>query len=167
MNVAETNVKIRPMALTDLKAILDIHRKLEAAEKYSTYKQFTVRKIFGMSPEESEPANSPDILEVAKLINLGVVAETEGTMCGFAVGRQTYLAEFDIVEGEIAIIGVDPDYQRKGVASLLVNAICDLLKSKGVHSVRIGVVPDDSDLMAFFERMGFTGQRLLYLSKIL
>jgi len=167
MNAAKSNVKIRPMSLLDLKAIFDIHQKLEAEKKFTTYKQFTVRKIFGMSTEEADLKKRPDILEVAKLINLGLVAESEGTVCGFVVGRQTYLAEFDIEEGEIAIIGVDPDYQRKGIASMLIDAICDLLLSKGVSSVRIGVDPDDSNLLAFFERMGFTGQRLLYLSKTL
>jgi ribosomal protein S18 acetylase RimI-like enzyme len=167
MSNAKLKVKIRPMELLDLRAIFNIHQKLEAAEKFITYKQFTVRKTFGMTTEAVTSAKRPDILEVAKLINLGLVAEYEGNVCGFVVGRQTYIAERDIEEGEIAIIGVDPDYQRKGIANQLVNAICDLLSSKDVYSVRIGIDPDDEDLLAFFERMGFTGQRLLYMSKTL
>lgn len=165
MNADSSNITIRPMEFLDLRAIFEIHKKIEAEEKYPTYKQFHVRKIFGIGAEETTP--KPDILEVAKLIDLGMIAESEGKICGFALGRERYLAEHDIHEGEIAIIGVDPDCRKSGVARKLIDAVCDLLKSKGVTSVRIGIDPEDEDLLAFFERVGFTGQRLLYLSKAL
>jgi ribosomal protein S18 acetylase RimI-like enzyme len=165
MSAAGSDITIRPMEFLDLRAIFDIHKKIEAEELYPTYKQFHVRKIFGIGTEEAPSVKKPDILEVAKLIDLGLVAETQGKVCGFVVGRQRYLAEHDMHEGEIAIIGVDPDCRKSGVASKLVNAICELLESKGVTSIRIGIDPQDKDLLSFFERVGFTGQRLLYLSK--
>ena len=167
MKNSDLRINIRPMQFLDLIAIFDIHKKLEAEEKYPTYKQFTAQKIFGISTEATKSTKRPDILEVAKLIDLGLVAESAGKICGFTVGRQTYLAERDFQEGEIAIIAVDPDCRRNGVATKLVNAICDLLRDKGVDSVRIGVDPQDNDLLAFFEHVGFTGQHLLYLSKTL
>jgi ribosomal protein S18 acetylase RimI-like enzyme len=165
MSANRSDITIRPMEFLDLRAIFEIHKKIEAEEKYPTYKQFHARKIFGMGAEENTPR--PDILEVAKLIDLGMVAESEGKICGFALGRERYLAEHDIHEGEIAIIGVDPDCRKSGVARKLIDAICDLLESRGVNSVRIGIDPEDENLLAFFERVGFTGQRLLYLSKAL
>lgn len=166
MSTAKLQVNIRPMALTDLNRIFAVTQEIGAAKKTSaTYERFTLQKIFGTSIDVTDPAQRPDILEVAKLIDLGLMAECEGEACGFVVGRQTYLAELDIQEGEIAIIGVHPDYRRKGVARKLIDAICDLFISRGVSRVRVGIDPQDKDLLAFFERAGFSGEYLLYLCK--
>ena len=165
MNTSELQVNVRPMALTDLTAIIDIDQKIRTAETPTTYKDFTIRKIFGIGLKEVDPEERPNILEVAKLIDLGFVAETEGSVCGFVVGRQTYLAEHGIQEGEIAIIGVHPDHRGKGIATKLLNSLGDLFRSRGIQRVRMGVDPLDNDMLAFLERTGFSGQRLLYFTK--
>ena len=103
--------------------------------------------------------------EVVKLIDLGFIAISEGKSCGFVVGRQTYLAEYDMQEGEIAMIGVMPGYRGKDVGGKLIDALSDLFRSRGVRRVRIGIDPQDKDLRAFFEHEGFSGQRLIYYSK--
>ncbi len=167
MNTADLDVKIRPMVFVDLGDMFSVAQKIGAAETSATYKRFTLQKLFGVSTKKAGSTQRPDILEVAKLIDLGLIAEAGGRTYGFVVGRQTYLAELDIQEGEIAIIGVHPDYRRRGVAHKLINAICDLFASRGVTRVRIGVDPHDKGLTAFFERAGFSGERILYLSKTL
>ena len=103
--------------------------------------------------------------EVAKLVDFGFVAEVEGTICGFIVGRQTYIAEHEIQEGEIAIIGVESDYRGKGIATKLVDSICGLFRSRGVQQVRAAVDPQDKDLSAFFERRGFRAEQRLHYTK--
>ncbi len=168
MNIAELQVKIRPMVFLDLHTIFSIDEQIRASAKVSmTYKDFTTRQIFGIGTEESNSEKRPNILEVAKLVDLGFVAEAKGTMLGFVVGRQTYLAEREIQEGEIAIFGVHPDYRGKGIATKLINALCDLFRSRGVHRVRIEIDPRDEDLIAFVERSGFTGHHLLQYTKTL
>jgi ribosomal protein S18 acetylase RimI-like enzyme len=167
MNDADLNIKIRPMSFLDLGDLFSVANKIQTTETSATYKKFTLQKLFGVSTKESGSEERPDILEVAKLIDLGLIAECNGSICGFVIGRQVYLAEFGVQEGEIAIIGVHPNYRRKGVAHELIKAINDLFASRGVRLVRIGVNPRDKELTAFFERAGFSGERVLFLSKTL
>lgn len=161
-------IKIRPMAFSDLKEILSIDKAVIDAgtsDRYKevTYRDFNTKKIFGM--EEKDTAKRPDILEVAKLIDLGLVAESEGKICDFVVGRQTYLIERGIQEGEIAIISVHPDCQRSGIGSKLVDSICELFRSRGVRRVRMGIDARDTYLQNFLEREGFNSRRVLYYIK--
>ncbi|MFC1943290.1 GNAT family N-acetyltransferase [Chloroflexota bacterium] len=170
MSTAELQVKIRPMLFSDLKGIFSIDEAIREIERTDigreiTYRDFNTRKIFGMDMEKSDSAERPNILEVAKLIDLGFVAEAEGTICGFVVGRQTYLIEREIQEGEIAIISVHPDYQRKDIGHKLLNAICDLFSSRGVQRVRMGMDPRDGFLQSFLEREGFSSRHLMYYTK--
>lgn len=167
MNAAESNVKVRQMVFLDLEPIFAIDKAIRAGGPSATYSGFTTPQVFGMEMPEPDSAKRPSILEVARLIELGCVAEDRGKTCGFVLGRQTYLAERDIEEGEIAIIGVHPDYQGKGVAGKLVDAICNLFQARGVHRVRIALDPLDISMQAFFERVGFSGQHLLYYHKTL
>ncbi len=161
MNIDASQVKIRPMVFLDLNAIFSIDQQVRASAKIGvTYKDFTTKKIFGISTEESDSENRPNILEVAKLVDLGLVAEAKGTVIGFVLGRQTFLAEREIQEGEIVIIAVHPDYQGKGIAGKLIDALCDLFRSKGVHRVRIGIDPQDKGMIAICKQSGFTGQYL-------
>ncbi len=62
-------------------------------------------------------------------------------------------------------LGVHPDCRGKGVATKLVNSLCDLFRSRGIHRVRVGLDPLDNDMLAFLKRTGFSGQRLLYFTK--
>ena len=165
MSTAESQVKVRPMSLLDLESIFSIDQAIRASEISVTYSGFTTPQMFRM--DQAHPDGRPDILEIAKLADLGLVAESGGNVCGFVLGRQTYLAERDIHEGEIAIIGVHPDYQGKGVAAKLVSSICDLLRSRGARRVRIGLDLKDTKMQGFFERAGFSGQELIYYHKTL
>lgn len=170
MSNTKLQVRIRPMVFSDLKDMLSIDKAIREAETSEThmevtYRDFNTKRIFGMDVKDGDSAKRPDILEVAKLIELGFVAETKGTICGFVVGRQTYLIERGIQEGEIAIVSVHPDYQRNGIGAKLINAICDLFHSRGVHEVRMGIDPRDSYLQHFLERAGFGSRHLLYYTK--
>ena len=166
MSTADSEVRIRPMTFMDLDDIFTVTQEISAAKKISdTYKRFTLEKIFGMDERGTASSQKPDVLEVAKLIDHGLVAQCGGKTCGFVVGRQTYLAELDIQEGEIAIIGVHPDYRGKGVAHRLVDGISDLFLSRGVRRVRVGLIPSDEEMIAFFEKAGFSGEYIMFLSK--
>ena len=165
MSKGETQVRIRPMIFTDLKEVNALDRELRQAGRRVAYKDFTTHKVFGIETQGSETGKRPDMLKVAELMDLGFVAESEGRLCGFIVGRQTYLAETDIQEGEIAIIAVHPDYWGKGVATRLVNALDDLFRSRGLKRVRIPVDPLDEAMIGFLEQSGFSGDPLVYYSK--
>jgi len=153
------------MVFTDLKDVTAIDRVLRKTGTRVAYKDFTTHKIFGIDTEGADTTTRPDMLEMAKLMDLGFVTESEGTLCGFIIGRQMYLAESDIQEGEIAIIAVHPDYWGKGIATKLVDALNDLFRSRGVKRVRIPVDPLDEAMVGFLGRSGFSGDPLVYYSK--
>ena len=167
MHIAELPTRIRNMTFVDLQPIFAIDKRIRESEIPVTYKDLTTQGIFGIEMQQADPAKRPDILEVSKLVDLGLVAESEGQVCGFVVGRQTRLVERGIEEGEIVIVGVDPAYQGKRIAAMLVDSICELFRSRGVNRVRVGLDPIDTKMRSFFDRVGFGGQDLMYYHKTL
>jgi len=99
------------------------------------------------------------------LLELGVVAEIEGHVRGFILGRIAHIGEAATEIGVIPILGVHPDYQRSGIATKLVNGICDKYRSKGIKRIRIDVDRHDKDLLDFVERIGFDAVGLIEYSK--
>ena len=77
-------------------------------------------------------------------------------MVGFIIGgasRWEYGLSEDI--GWIDTIGIDPDYQRKGIAGILFSRMSDNLKKMGVKTINTFVKRRDWKLLKYFERMGF------------
>jgi len=65
----------------------------------------------------------------------------------------------------IQIFGVDPQYQRQGIASKFVQALVDKCRSKKIKLVRVMVDERDSELQGFFKRLGFDRDRYIDYSK--
>ncbi|MFC2035715.1 GNAT family N-acetyltransferase [Chloroflexota bacterium] len=165
MNDTIKQVKIRPMVFSDLGAIAAIDQEVRASGIPVSYSDATAHKLFGIDAEKADPTKKPDILEVAKLVDLGFVAEVAGIVRGFILGRQVYIAESDTQQGSIALIGVSPHYERRGIAMKLVNALCELFHSRDILRISMSVDPTDHSALAFVERAGFHGTRLLHFSK--
>jgi N-acetylglutamate synthase-like GNAT family acetyltransferase len=85
------------------------------------------------------------------------VAEHEGKVIGFVLGEVSGW-EFGVPDtiGWLSIIGVDPDYQHKGVARRLSQEFVINLKAIGVSVIYTLVNWNDWDLLNFFHEMGFT-----------
>ena len=165
--LSEVEVSVRPMALRDLDAIFSIDHDIRVTGGSSTYNDLTTRHVFEMDKDETHPEKRPSISKVAALVELGFVAEVAGQVCGFILGRQIHLKERAAEVGEIIIFGVQPNHWRKGIASQLVDSICQEFRSRGVRIVRTAIDPSDKDLLAFFERTGFSGARFLNYEKSL
>jgi ribosomal protein S18 acetylase RimI-like enzyme len=63
-----------------------------------------------------------------------------------------------IREGDVVclpVFGVDPDYQRKGVAKILFTEMANNLKKLGVDTTITFVTRRDWILLKFFNSMGF------------
>ena len=163
-------LKVRPMSLEDLDAIFSIDRKIRGIGKAITYENLTTERIFTIDRKASRltrPVSYVDLItgDVSGLLELGLVAEIEGHVRGFILGRVAHVGETAAEVGVILILGVHPDYWRKGIAAELVNAICANYRSKGIRTVRIGIDQRDKDLEAFFERMGFSVGHLIDYAK--
>lgn len=71
------------------------------------------------------------------------------SVIGFAA-----LAPADEKTGEIVVLEVDPDFQRKGHGSRLLAACTDILKTTGATAVRTWVIAGDSERAAFVTDAG-------------
>jgi ribosomal protein S18 acetylase RimI-like enzyme len=131
-------VDIRPMAIGDLDAIVEIDRKVLGKSRPDYWK----KKL--ELPNPRYPLSC-------------LVAEFEGRVIGFIVGELSGW-EFGIPDtiGWISTIGVDPAYQHRGVARKLGQEFIKNLKAIGVTIVYTLVNWSDWDLLKFFRAMGFT-----------
>ena len=128
---------IRPMVRSDLDQIVDIDVK-----------------VLG-KPRPEYWAMKIDIVEKHSQIS-SLVAEMDGRVVGFIIGgasRWEYGVPEDI--GWIDTIGVDPEYQRQGIARILFNEMAGNLKKAGVKTINTFVTRRDWRLLKFFNAIGF------------
>lgn len=85
-----------------------------------------------------------------------LVAELEGKVIGFIIGGASRW-EYGVPEniGWIDTIGVDPDYQRRGIAKILFAEMAKNLKKGGVDTIYTFVKRRDWRLLKFFDSLGF------------
>lgn len=85
-----------------------------------------------------------------------LVAEMDGKVVGFILGGVSRW-EYGVPEniGWIDTIGVDPAYQRKGLAKLLFGEMTKSLKTAGVDKIFTFVTRRDWRLLKFFNCLGF------------
>ena len=148
MTSTEGGVVIRPMEPEDIDAVLAIDRKISGVQRAITYADLITGDLGGV-------------------IDLSFVAEIKGQAAGFILARLAYVGEPVTEVGLVQILGVDPDYQRQGIATKLINAMLERCKSKGIKTVRVTVNERDSQLRGFFQRMGFRRGQLIDYSKTL
>jgi ribosomal protein S18 acetylase RimI-like enzyme len=132
------NVNIRALKTEDLDAIVRIDEKVLGESR----KDYWERKLEMMNDKSSQ---------------ISLVAEVEGEVVGFILGEVSGW-EFGVPEtiGWMDTIGVDPAYQKKGVATALAHELIKNLKAIGVRTIYTLVSWNDWDLLQFFHAMGFT-----------
>ena len=137
MNSLE-DVKIRTLKKEDLDAIVEIDEKVLGENR----KNYWERKLELMNNKSSQ---------------ISLVAEVEGEVVGFILGDVSGW-EFGVPEtiGWIDTIGVDPIYQKKGLATALAHELIKNLKAFEVKTIYTLVSWNDWDLLQFFHAMGFT-----------
>ena len=89
-----------------------------------------------------------------------VVAEKDGTICGFAVlhhinrPENAFMKERDFLD--IDEFCVDEAYRRQGVASAMIGFIKNYAKEKGFHRIELNMWEFNQDALAFYEAAGFS-----------
>jgi ribosomal protein S18 acetylase RimI-like enzyme len=160
------------MNLKDTDAMLSIDREIRAAGKAITYANLRIEQILSpgrkVSPQETLSSYVDWIAgNVAGLLDFSFVAEVDGQVRGFILGQVARLRESATELGIIHVIGVPPDYQRKGIGAKLIDALADKYRSKGIKIMRTGVDHRDKSLIGLVEHMGFGVGRLIVYSKVL
>jgi len=138
MTMALENVKIRLLKREDLDAIVEIDEKVLGEHR----RDYWERKL--------ETRNS-------KASQVSFVAEVDGKVAGFILGDVSGW-EFGIPDtiGWIDTIGVDPTFQKQGLAGALARELVKHLRTLGVKTIYTLVSWKDWDLLQFFHAMGFT-----------
>ncbi len=137
MNLLEDLI-IRPLKKDDLEPIVEIDEKVLGDNR----KEYWERKLDLLNDQSSQ---------------ISLVAEVEGKVVGFILGDISGW-EFGVPDtiGWIDTIGIDPAYQKKGLATALAQGLVKNLKAVGVETIYTLVSWNDWDLLQFFHAMGFT-----------
>lgn len=92
-----------------------------------------------------------------------VVADLDGTICGFAVlhhivkAATPFMYERDFID--VDEFCVDKDYRRQGVASEMITFIRNYAKEKGFNRIELNMWEFNQDALAFYEAVGFKTYR--------
>lgn len=87
--------------------------------------------------------------DMAQSNRLYLVAKEKDELIGF-VGASYFMDEADILR--VAIL---PDYQKKGVATQLMQAMIDCLKKLSVQKVMLEVEEDNNRAQGLYKKVGF------------
>ncbi len=88
-----------------------------------------------------------------------IVAESDGTICGFAVlhhivkGETPFMYERDFLD--IDEFCVDAAFRRQGVALCMMTFIRSYAKEKGFHRLELNMWEFNEGALAFYEAAGF------------
>ena len=149
-----TSVSTRILNRDDLDNILSIVGKIE--------------KIHGQSDDERmnylKETAIYHIQQGDPLMNLG--AEIDGKLAGF-VFAEARLWEFGLAEraGWIKVLGIDPDYQGKGIGRKLGETLLEHFKRNKIRKVRTLVNWYDGELLSYFRSLGFDILNMIPLEK--
>ena len=143
-------VPVRTLNAADLSAVVAIDRRITGRDRTAYYRS-----------KFDEVLNQTGI-------RMSTIATADETTAGFIMARVDY-GEFGIAGPEAVIdtIGVDPDLQRRDIASTLLAVLLGNLQSLKVETVRTEVPWNSYTLLAFLEARGFRPAQRLNLSRSL
>jgi GNAT superfamily N-acetyltransferase len=136
--LARDRIPVRSMTEGDLRALVAIDRRITGRERVEYF-----QRILNDALIESD-------------VRISLVAELDGVPVGFIMARVD-LGEFGHVETAAVIdtIGIDPDYQSRGVGRALLSQLLVNLGTLRVEKVRTEVDWQDHDLLAYLNHSGF------------
>ncbi len=136
------DIKIRQMEPEDIDAIFEIDGRITGMERAFTYGDLINGYIGGQ-------------------IGCSYVAEADGRVIGFVLAAIIYVPEQVSEACAIQVVGVDPDYRRKGIAGKLVRVLVEDCRTRGLRMVRIMVDQHDNQLQSLFESLEFRRGQLI------
>ncbi len=129
-------VSVRQITEEDIESVLAIDRAITGSNRAMTYT--TIPGSF-----------------VEADLEISVVAEAGGQVIGFALGRITESPYGFADIALLQLIGIDSEYQRRGIGTMLVQGFVERCRQKGVKSVHSFVSSHDWWLLSFLRSLGF------------
>ncbi|MEI6075215.1 MAG: GNAT family N-acetyltransferase [Verrucomicrobiota bacterium] len=146
------SVDIREMELRDVSAVFDLGQKLFTAEEWPTlYRSWDDHELAQLFSTEAETC---------------LVAEAEGRVIGFALGRVMQKPRSAWRYGWLLWLGVDRRFKRSGIATRLVKQLTGLFIERDARIMLVDTAAKNHSAINFFRRNGF-GQEIrhVYLSQ--
>ena len=145
------NLTIREMEIDDIAKVFHLGEKLFTARKvpnlYRTWDEYEVVSLFQSDPE------------------FCLVAYSDDTIIGFALGSTISKTGSAWKYGHLYWLGIEPEYQRQGIAIKLFKSFMDLMLENGVRMLQVDTEADNLAALYFFRKMGFGNpQQHIYLS---
>ena len=148
----DSTINIRLMKAEDFDAVVAIDENVLEASRPEYY-EMKFEKLL----------NSKDYVPASL-----VAEEEDGTVVGFVMG-ELFMGEYGIFQEEATLdtIGVDPNYQHKGIGEQLINEFMDHLKKLGVQKINTLVDWNDTRLIHFFSANQFSPSKTINLERSL
>jgi ribosomal protein S18 acetylase RimI-like enzyme len=145
-------IKVRLMKAEDFEAVVRIDEKVLKASRPEYYR-LRFEKLF----------QSNDYLPASL-----VAEDADGMVVGFIMG-ELFIGEYGISREKATLdtIGVDPNYQHRGIGKILINEFMDHLRTLGVQKVNTLVDWNDSKLIQFFSANQFSLSKTINLDRTL
>jgi GNAT superfamily N-acetyltransferase len=149
-----TMIDIRMLTMDDLEAILDIDERIMQVSNLDDPERMEyLKETATFHLERGDP-----------MMNLGALLD--GKLVGFILA-ETGFWEFGSGEktGWIKVLGVDPDYQGRGIGHKLGETLMGHFDRKHVKRVRTLVAWYEGDLLSYFKSLGFDILNMIPLEK--
>ncbi|MDY6854503.1 MAG: GNAT family N-acetyltransferase [Thermodesulfobacteriota bacterium] len=144
MEAGVDKIEICLMEPTDIDSILVIDRNISGLERAITY---GIDQVIGGQ------------------FNLSFIAKVNDKVVGFVLASLMYVPEKTAEVCVIQTIGVDPRYQRKGIATQLIDAVSKTAHDKDIKTIRVMIDRNDKQLQGFFQHLGFQEGRIVNYTK--
>lgn len=137
---AHPSMHIRPFDPTDEEAVVSLWRRCDLVRPWNDPHKDIHRKL----------RVRPDMF---------LVGEVDGRVVA------TVMAGFEGHRGWMNYLAVDPSHRRKGLARGMVAAAETLLRESGCPKVNLQVRASNSDVIAFYRRLGYSVDEVVSMGK--
>ena len=138
---SKRKIEIRTATIDDLSAIFHLGEKVFTSQEYSnlyrTWDEYEVTHLFN---SESEYV---------------IVAVSKKRVVGFAMGTIIEKARTAWNYGHLLWLGVDPDYSRMNIGTLLFERFRELMETAGISMLIVDTQANNEPAVNFFQRKGF------------
>jgi len=139
------------MEIDDLPVVFHLGERLFTSKEVPTlYRTWDEHEVTGIFQQDKE---------------FCLVAEVDGRTVGFALGTTVTKPRSAWKYGHLIWLGVNPEYQRLGVATRLFKQFLDKMDQDRVRILLVDTEADNKGALHFFRSMGFRNpEDHLYLS---
>jgi ribosomal protein S18 acetylase RimI-like enzyme len=114
----------------------------------------------------SIPEKEVMVAQLQSPLDLSFIAEYEGILIGFILAQLEYAGLPTIGTGVVFLLAVNPDYQKHGIGTMLIDALERYAMYKGIKTIRVVVPQSDIKNIRYFTKVGFSKSVMINYDKV-